>query len=300
MDKDAKEWSKAIAKTMAEELIKKNVLGEKFSKWAEDWNEAYRKIMEDETLGEEERLRRLEQLRKAMEEMRDSLASEANGIMDAIGLTELMEEDTTFDGMRDTFLSSLMDMEASAEDFSKSISETLARQFIDTFVLNGQFDEKLEEWKAKYASIMKNEGLTDEERATLLKNLGAAISETRDAMSEQSKEILTMLGLGDHADQTATMNMAEAATYDQFETYLGIAMAQQMALEQGNDVRVRILESIQALGGVTSPDSNVVKEINARMRTANEYLLAIRNSNQEILTTFTEHLNDIRSTLKRL
>ena len=94
--------------------------------------------------------------------------------------------------------------------------------------------------------------------------------------------------------------MAEAATYDQFETYLGIAMAQQMALEQGNDVRVRILEFIQALGGVTSPDSNVVKEINARMRTANEYLLAIRNSNQEILTTFTEHLNDIRSTLKRL
>ena len=300
LDKDAKEWSKAIAKTMAEELIKKNVLGEKFSKWAEDWNEAYRKIMKDETLGEEERLRRLEELRKAMEEMRDSLVSEANGIMDAIGLTDLMEEDTTFDGMRDTFLSSLMDMEASAEDFSKSISETLARQFIDTFVLNGQFDEKLEEWKAKYASIMKNEGLTEEERATLLKNLGAAISETRDAMSEQSKEILTMLGLGDHADQTATMNMAEAATYDQFETYLGIAMAQQMALEQGNDVRVRILESIQALGGVTSPDSNVVKEINARMRTANEYLLAIRNSNQEILTTFTEHLNDIRSTLKRL
>lgn len=300
LDKSAKEWSKAIAKTMAEELIKKNVLGEKFSKWADDWNEAYRKIMEDETLSEEERLRRLAELRKAMEEMRDSLATEANDIMDAIGLTDLMEEDTTFDGMHDTFLSSLMDMEASAEDFGKSISEKLARQFIDTFVLNDQFDDKLKEWKDKYASIMKNEGLTDEERAALLKNLGAAISETRDAMSEQSKEILTMLGLGDHADQTATMNMSEAATYDQFETYLGIAMAQQMALEQGNDVRVRILEFIQALGGVTSPDSNVVKEINARMRTANEYLLAIRNSNQEILTTFTEHLNDIRSTLKRL
>ena len=220
--------------------------------------------------------------------------------MDAIGLTDLMEEDTTFDGMRDTFLSSLMDMEASAEDFGKSISEKLARQFIDTFVLNDQFDDKLKEWKDKYASIMKNEGLTDEERAALLKNLGTAISETRDAMTEQSKAILDLFGIGDHTDQTATMNMAEAATYDQFEIYLGIAMAQQMALEQGNDVRVRILESIQKLGGVTSPDSNLVKEINARMRTANEYLLAIRNSNQEMLSTFSEYLNDIRSTLKRL
>ena len=300
MEEDAKDWSKTIAKTMAEELIKKNVLGEGFSKWADDWNEAYRKIMEDETLSEEERLRRLTELRKAMEEMRDSLATEANDIMDAIGLTDLMEEDTTFDGMRDTFLSSLMDMEASAEDFGKSISEKLARQFIDTFVLNDQFDDKLKEWKDKYASIMKNEGLTDEERAALLKNLGTAISETRDAMTEQSKAILDLFGIGDHTDQTATMNMAEAATYDQFEMYLGIAMAQQMALEQGNDVRVRILESIQKLGGVTSPDSNLVKEINARMRTANEYLLAIRNSNQEMLSTFSEYLNDIRSTLKRL
>lgn len=300
MDKDAREWSKTIAKTMAEELIKKNVLGEKFSKWAEQWNEDYRSIMEDETMSEEERLRRLEKLRKAMEEMRDSLAWEAEGIMDAIGLTDLMEEDTTFDGMRDTFLSSLMDMELSAEDFSKTISETLAKSFIDTFVLNDQFDERLEEWKAKYASIMKNEGLTDEERAKLLKNLGEAMAETRESMSEQSKEILTMLGLGDREDQGATMNMAEAATYDQFETYIGIAMGQQMALEQGNDVRLRILEHLQEAGNITSSNSMIVKEINSRMRTANEYLLAIRNTSQEMLTTFTAHLIDIRSTLKRL
>lgn len=300
MDKDAREWSKTIAKTMAEELIKKNVLGEKFSKWAEQWNEDYRSIMEDETISEEERLRRLEKLRKAMEEMRDSLAWEAEGIMDAIGLTDLMEEDTTFDGMRDTFLSSLMDMELSAENFSKTISETLAKSFIDTFVLNDQFDERLEEWKAKYASIMKNEGLTDEERAKLLKNLGEAMAETRESMSEQSKEILTMLGLGDREDQGSTMNMAEAATYDQFETYIGIAMGQQMALEQGNDVRLRILEHLQGAGNITSSNSMIVKEINSRMRTANEYLLAIRNTSQEMLTTFTAHLNDIRSTLKRL
>ena len=109
-----------------------------------------------------------------------------------------------------------------------------------------------------------------------------------------------MLGLGDREDQEATMNMAEAATYDQFETYLGISMGQQMALEQGNDVRLRILEHLQGAGNITSSNSMIVKEINSRMRTANEYLLAIRNTSQEMLTTFTAHLNDIRSTLKRL
>ena len=36
-------------------------------------------------------------------------------------------------------------------------------------------------------------------------------------------------------DQTTTMSMAEKATYDQFETWLGIAVAQQIALEQIKD-----------------------------------------------------------------
>ena len=171
---------------------------------------------------------------------------------------------------------------------------------LDAFVLNDEFNTTLEYWKKKYAEIMGNEGLTDEERAKLLKNLGDAISETRDSLAQQSKDILELMGLDEKADQTATMNMAEAATYDQFETYLGIAMGQQMSLEQGNDVRRQILSALESMNELTSPDGDVVREINSRMRTANEYLLDIRNSNREILSVIITRLSSIEGQLTRL
>lgn len=297
MDSDAKEWSKTIAKTMAEELIRKSLLGEEFKKWSGEWTSAYRSIMEDDSLGEGERLRELERLKKELESMLGQLSDEAKGILDSMGLTE---ESSALDGLRSTFLSSLMDMEDDAKSFSRSISETLAESFIDAFVLNDEFNTTLEYWKKKYAEIMGNEGLTDEERAKLLKNLGDAISETRDSLAQQSKDILELMGLDEKADQTATMNMAEAATYDQFETYLGIAMGQQMSLEQGNDVRRQILSALESMNELTSPDGDVVREINSRMRTANEYLLDIRNSNREILSVIITRLSSIEGQLTRL
>ena len=300
MDEDAKEWGKTIVKTMADELIRRNVLGDTFKTWAEEWTQDYRRIMEDESLSEEERLRQLESLRRAMEEMRNALSAEAQGILESLGLMDLLEGDTTFDGMRETFRSALMDMESDAEDFSRSISESLAKSFIDTFVLDSSFDQRLEEWKAKYESIMKDESLTDEERAALLKNLSDAMAETKEGLAEEAQQILGLFGLVDKEDQTASTNMAEKATYDQFETYLGIAMGQQMALEQGNDTRVKILDSLSSMCELTSKDAGIVKEINARMRTANEYLLSIKNSNEEILSVFSNYLNSISNTLKRL
>ena len=96
------------------------------------------------------------------------------------------------------------------------------------------------------------------------------------------------------------MNMADKATYDQFETYLGIAVAQQMAMLQGNEVRLQILATLQAMTGITSPNGDTVKEIRTMLNTTNEYLLDIKRSNRSILNLFGEKLDTIITRLQGL
>ena len=96
------------------------------------------------------------------------------------------------------------------------------------------------------------------------------------------------------------MNMADKATYDQFETYLGIAVAQQMATLQGNDVREQILATLRGLTGITSPGGDTVKEIRSLLNTTNEYLLDIKRTNRAILEQFGMKIDNIISKLTKL
>ena len=119
-------------------------------------------------------------------------------------------------------------------------------------------------------------------------------------MKGEAAAIHDLMGTATYNDQQATLNMAEKATYDQFELYLGIAMAQQMALAQGNTVRQQILATLQAMAGITSPNGDAVRQISMQLRTTNEYLLAIRESNQGILDSFGAKLDMIYGHLARL
>lgn len=187
-------------------------------------------------------------------------------------------EETPFDNFRSSFLSSLMDMEADTKDFADDIAKLLTEAFIDQFVLGDEFDALLEEWKKRYSEIMGDKSLSVEQRTKALNDLKGIIADARDGLAEEARAIQNLMGTSAHEDQRATMNtMAEAATYDQFETYLGIAMGQQMALEQGNEVRQHILATLQAMGGIASPGSNYQEQIFNRLGTTNDYLLTIRD-----------------------
>ena len=96
------------------------------------------------------------------------------------------------------------------------------------------------------------------------------------------------------------MNTVDKATYDQFETWLGIAVAQQMATLQGNEVRLQILATLQAMSGITTPGSDTVKEIRAMLNTTNEYLLAIKKATENIYNQFGAKLDMMNSKLTGL
>lgn len=300
MQVDASAFGKNIALTMIQQMLDEFVK----TKYQSQLDEISRRWGEALKAGDTDAM---EKLRQEIVELYNTMENDEaiKKFMDDI-LSLTSEIQTPFDNMRDSFRSALMDMTKSAQDFTKEISQLIAQDFIDEFVMGSAFDEKLTEWKRRYQEITKDGNLTEEQRLTQLRQLAGLISSERDSLTEQTRNILNLLGLGQqNEDQRATMNnMAEAATYDQFELYLGIAMGQQLALEQGNDVRREILQQLKNMNGGSLDTSdgsiNYVSEIRNMMTTTNEYLLAIKIASEAIRRDFEPILSGIRDNTSRL
>jgi Zn-dependent oligopeptidase len=129
-----------------------------------------------------------------------------------------------------------------------------------------------------YEGFVRSGALLDEpgkERLRQLKALAELIGSERDSMQAEANSILTLLGLNQSGNDSATMNMADKATYDQFELYLGIANAHLMVSEQHKQISEQILTTLQTIGNVGS-GVNYQELIYMRLGTTNEYLLATK------------------------
>lgn len=221
---------------------------------------------------------------------------------DIKALAEGVDDTTTpFDNLRSSYHSWLMDMTKDTKDFTEDLNKMLADAFVDEFVMGKAMDDIIEKYKGQFKSIRDDATLSKEERARQMKTLGGLIAEEAEGLKAETKEVLSWFGLSNNVeDQGAAMNMAESATYDQFELYLGIATAQQINGEQQLSIQQQILATLQSMTGITSPGGETVKEISSRMRTANEYLLSIRDSNKAILDTMSRKLDVINANLSRL
>lgn len=103
-----------------------------------------------------------------------------NAVVDALGeyadlagnLEELKEglfEQLTgisFDSMYDSFIDTLMDMDASAEDFADNLSEYFMRAMISDKIGN-MYSQKLEDWWNRFGESMKDGNLSESERNSL-------------------------------------------------------------------------------------------------------------------------------------
>lgn len=103
-----------------------------------------------------------------------------NGVVDALGeyadlagnfeeLKEGLFEQLTgisFDSMYDSFIDTLMDMDASAEDFADSLSEYFMRAMLSDKIGN-MYSQKLEDWWNRFGESMKDGNLSESERNSL-------------------------------------------------------------------------------------------------------------------------------------
>ena len=275
IDKSAADFGREIGQTLAQKIIKELVVNKELQAYLDDIQQAY-----DEAIAADGAT------------IDSVLAAVAPKIDAAIAATERwkpvtdeiarrfreIDSSTPFDGLRSSFLSSLMDMEAKTGDFADSIADILTEAFVDTFVLGDEFDSLLEGWKKRYAEIIGDKGMTTEQRTKALNDLKVVIADTRESFAQEARAIQDLMGTNTREDQSAYMNTAEKITYDQADIIAGMTTSLVMGQLQGNEVREQILATLKAMNGLTEAgDTSYGEKIFSRLGTTNEYLLAIKN-----------------------
>lgn len=215
---------------------------------------------------------------------------------------------TSFDTVFSTFMSGLEDLANGSEDVFENVAENwqkMVNKMVLYNLMGNKYKKQLEEWydlwdqsySADY-NITKDEL---EELRTKYNNILRAAADEIDVLRESG--LIKSLDEASGKDQTATISMAEKVTYDQFDTYLGIATAQQIAQEQIKDrldsmtgdgfmLMSVSLEQMVSISSAHRDIADETRDIMARsyleLQEANEHLGKIEKSVDTISTNVNE------------
>lgn len=275
IDKSAADFGREIGQTLAQKIIKELVVNKELQAYLDDIRQAYDEAIAADGATIDSVLAavtpKIDAAIAAMERWKPATDEIARRFRE-------IDSSTPFDGLRSSFLSSLMDMEAKTGDFADSIANILTEAFVDTFVLGDEFDSLLEGWKKRYTEIIGDKGMTTEQRTKALNDLKVVIADTRESLAQEARAIQDLMGTNTREDQSAYMNTAEKITYDQADIIAGMTTSLVMGQLQGNEVREQILATLKAMNGLTEAgDTSYGEKIFSRLGTTNEYLLAIKN-----------------------
>ena len=164
---------------------------------------------------------------------------------------------TTFDSLKDNFISNLMDMSKSAQDFANDFTTMLNKSMLN-FAVDDLANKRLKTLYEKWADKMKQGQLSNDDLDILKKEYDNIVDEglkIRDNIAEITgyKEA--------QSQQTATGKAIEAITADQASSLIGIGYAVQIAQEQGNEVRKAIAVDISYLRIYAEQTYNNISEM---------------------------------------
>lgn len=183
------------------------------------------------------------------QDMADEIKEKLNGI--------------SFDSMKDSFISALMDMDKNAEDFASDFSKIMQQALLNLSVdelINGSENnpngDSLKKLYDDMAEAMKNE--TYKSRAEEFAQRQQKLLEQGMKMRD---ELAQFTGYGEQSSQSATGKAIEAITADQASTLIGIGYAVQSAVEQGNATRENIHSNVEVICSYQMLMSDNISEI---------------------------------------
>lgn len=199
-------------------------------------------------------------------------------------LTQQINESLTqisFSSMRDDFVSKLMDMKSTAEDFSNDFAEKMQKSVVRyglEKLINTDLKKLYEKWGAK----MQEGTLTKDDIDNLKEEYDKIVQqgiEQRDYWSQ----ITGYTGESSQSQQTATGKGIEAITADQASSLIGIGYAVQIAQEQGNEVRKAIAVDVSFLRIYAEQTYNNISEMRDIQYQGLEQLEAINKNTAPII-----------------
>lgn len=164
---------------------------------------------------------------------------------------------TTFDSLKDNFISNLMDMSKSAQDFANDFTTMLNKSMLN-FAVDDIANKRLKVLYEKWADKMKQGQLSDDDFNALKKEYDNIVNEGLKIRDN----IAAITGYKEaQSQQTATGKAIEAITADQASSLIGIGYAVQIAQEQGNEVRKAIAVDVSFLRIYAEQTYNNISEM---------------------------------------
>ena len=156
----------------------------------------------------------------------------------------------SFDSMYDNFIDTLMDMDASAEDFADDFSEYMMRAVLSDQI-GTMFKDRLQEWYTAFAEAMEDGDLTDDELKSLREEWDKIVAE---AMAERDK-LAEAMGY-DNTSSSASQQQASSKGYE--------TMSQDTA-DELNGRFTAMYEAELNIADITNEQLTVLKAIYGQM-----------------------------------
>lgn len=199
-------------------------------------------------------------------------------------LTQQINESLTqisFSSMRDDFVSKLMDMKSTAEDFSNDFAEMMQKSVV-RYGLEKLINTDLKKLYEKWGKKMQEKTLTRDDIDKLKEEYDKIVQEGIDQRNYWS-QITGYTGDTSQSQQTATGKAIEAITADQASSLIGIGYAVQIAQEQGNEVRKAIATDVSFLRIYAEQTYNNISEMRDIQYQGLEQLQAINKNTAPII-----------------
>jgi hypothetical protein len=202
---------------------------------------------------------------------------------------------TTFEAMRDDFISKLADMESAASDFSDDFAEMLFKAMLNTKV-NEMFSDRLSKWYDQFAEAMKDGEVSESERNALLEgynNIVADAVKLRDTLADAT---------GYRASQgegSGAFKAASSFSQEQGDELNGRLTSIQIGQAYQNEQLTMAVMALQSMSVVGQEQGNTLAEMRNLMLIGNSHLEDIARYTR-ITSQFGAQLDIIAEKIKEL
>lgn len=217
-------------------------------------------------------------------------------------LTDNLYEGLTgmsFDSMYDSFVSSLMDMEKSAEDVADDISKYFMQAMLSN-AIGEQFSDKLRTWYDKFGEAMKDDGTLDNnERKELMDEYMGYVDEAMKLRDELAAATGYDKISQESTSQSASSKGFQAMSQDTGEELNGRFTALQISNEEIKNTMLSMLTIANTISISVNNNGIILAEIRNLVITSNDYLDNIAVYTKKILEEFGSKLDNINQNIAK-
>lgn len=212
----------------------------------------------------------------------------------------------SFDSMYDSFISSLMDMEKSAEDFADDISKYFMQAMLSN-AIGEQFSDKLRAWYDRFGNSMKNDGTLDSDEMDKLLN-GDGDFMGWNEMVDEAMKLRDELAAATGYDKISQESTSQSSTSRGFGTEMthedagelsGRFTALQIAGEETKNAMLSMLAIANTLSVSANSNGVILLEIKNLMITSNGHLEDIAKYTKELIG-FKQTITNIENSAKAM